>query len=222
MREVEIELLEPPRMSFRAGQYVQFLRPGSESEPRPLYRAYSMASPPSSDSRLSLLFARVPGGECTSYVFDRLRPGERVTVNGPFGVFYLRESARQIVFVAGGSGIAPIRAILADMAENRNARPATFFFSAHSEADLVYAEDFRSFEQQMPHFKFIPVLSRPAAGDGWGGERGGLPAALTRLLPGLEDYEAYLCGGPGLIDASINAMKAKGLRSERIFFDKFS
>ncbi len=222
MREVEVELLEPPRMTFRAGQYVQFLRPGSEGEPRPLYRAYSMASPPSGAARLTLLIARVPGGECTSYVFDRLRPGERVTVNGPFGVFHLRQSARPIIFVAGGSGIAPIRAIVADMAENRNSRPAAFFFSAHSAADLVYAEDFRSFERQLPHFTFVPVLSRPAAEDGWTGEKGGLPSALTRLLPGLDDHEAYLCGGPGLIDASINAMKAKGLRSELIFFDKFS
>ncbi len=222
MREVELELLEPPRMSFLAGQYVQFLRPGSESEPRPVYRAYSMASPPSRASRLSLLFARVPGGECTSYVFERLLTGESVTVNGPFGSFSLRPSTRQIIFIAGGSGVAPIRAILADMAEKRSARPATFFFSARSEADLIYREDMRAFERQIPHFKFIPVLSRPVPGGGWGGEKGGLPAALTRLLPGLDDHEAYLCGGPGLIDASINAMKTQGLRNELIFFDKFS
>ncbi|MGA2641249.1 MAG: 2Fe-2S iron-sulfur cluster binding domain-containing protein [Spirochaetia bacterium] len=222
MREVELALLEPPRLSFLAGQYVQFIRPSSESDPRPLYRAYSMASPPSSDSRLSLLFARVPEGECTSYVFERLHPGEAVTINGPFGVFQLRESDRPIIFVAGGSGIAPIRAILIDMAENRITRPAAFFFSAHAVADLVYAEDMRALERRLPAFSFIPVLSRPAPEDRWEGQTGGLPAALTRLMPDLDDHEAYLCGGPGLIDASINALKAKGLRDERIFFDKFS
>jgi Na+-transporting NADH:ubiquinone oxidoreductase subunit F len=66
------------------------------------------------------------------------------------------------------------------------------------------------------------VLSRPSPSDGWEGETGGLPAALTRLLPVLDDHEAYLCGGPGLVDASINALKAKGLGGELIFFDKFS
>jgi Na+-transporting NADH:ubiquinone oxidoreductase subunit F len=222
MREVELELLEPARMDFLAGQYVQFLRPGSEQDPRPLYRAYSMASPPSSAARLRLLFARVPGGECTTYVFERLRLGENVTINGPFGSFHVRESTRKIVFVAGGSGIAPIRAMLADIAEKGIARTAAFFYSARTTADLVYAADMREAERRLPGFRFVPVLSRPAPGDGWEGEKGGLPAALMRLLPELDDHEAYLCGGPGLIDASINALKARGVKDEHVFFDKFS
>jgi Na+-transporting NADH:ubiquinone oxidoreductase subunit F len=222
MREVEMDLVEPAKMEFLAGQYIQFLLPGTERDPHPVYRAYSMASPPSSASRLLLLFARVPGGECTSYVFDRLRVAENVTLNGPFGSFHLTESTCRIIFVAGGSGIAPIRAMLADMAERRVSRQATFFFSARSAADLVYREDMRDAERRLPGFRFIPVLSRPTPADRWDGERGGLPAALTRVLPELGECEAYLCGGPGLIDASINALKAKGLRDEEIFFDKFS
>jgi Na+-transporting NADH:ubiquinone oxidoreductase subunit F len=222
MREVELQLVEPSRMDFLAGQYVQFLRPGSENAERPLYRAYSMASPPSSAERLSLLFARVPGGECTSYVFERLRVGEKVTINGPFGSFHLSESSRPIILVAGGSGIAPIRSILADLQEKAHARQASFFFSAHAAADLVYMEEMRAFEQKLPGFKCVPVLSRPLSADLWEGEKGGLPAALARLLPDLGDHEAYLCGGPGLIDASIHALKAKGIRDDLIFFDKFS
>ena len=222
MREVELDLVEPSRMSFRAGQYVQFLRPGTENDPQPLYRAYSMASPPSRSSRITLLFQRVQGGACTSYVFESLREGDRVFVNGPFGFFCLRESRRPLVFVAGGSGIAPIRAILLGMAEDRVDRPSAFFFSAHSAADLVYGEDMRALERRIPDFRFIPVLSRPLRENRWDGERGGLPSALSRLLPRLDGHEAYLCGGPGLIDASISAMKTKGLGDDRIFFDKFS
>ena len=224
MREVEIDLVEPSRMTFRAGQYLQFLRPGSENDPQPVYRAYSMASPPSRGSRLTLLFQRVPDGACTSYVFDSLREGERVTVNGPFGTFFLKpptESGRPLVFVAGGSGIAPIRSILLDMAEKGSRRPAVFLFSAHTAADLVYADEMRGLEKVLPDFRFIPVLSRPLPEDRWEGERGGLPAALSRLLPRLDGHEAYLCGGPGLIDASISAMKTRGLRDERTFYDKF-
>lgn len=99
---------------------------------------------------------------------------------------------------------------------------ATFFYSAHTAADLVYAEDMHEAERGLPGFRFVPVLSRPAPADRWEGEKGGLPAALTRLLPDLNDHEAYLCGGPGLIDASINALKARGMKDELIFFDKFS
>jgi Na+-transporting NADH:ubiquinone oxidoreductase subunit F len=222
MREVDLDLVEPSRMSFRAGQYLQFLRPGSENDARPLYRAYSMASPPSSDSRLTLLFQKVPDGVCTSYVFDSLREGDRVIVNGPFGSFFLTESRRPIVFVAGGSGIAPVRSMLLDMAESSVDRSVVFFFSAHTAADLVYSGDMRAVERLLPDFRFIPVLSRPLPEDRWQGERGGLPAALSRLLPRLDEHEAYLCGGPGLIDASISAMKTRGLCDERIFFDKFS
>jgi Na+-transporting NADH:ubiquinone oxidoreductase subunit F len=222
MREVDLDLHEPARMDFQAGQYVQFLRPGTEHDPRPLYRAYSMASPPSSAARLSLLFARVPDGECTSYVFGKLQPGENVTINGPFGFFHLKESTRKVILIAGGSGIAPIKAMLADMAEKRITRTATFFYSAHTAADLVYFEEMRELERRLPGFRFVPVLSRPSPSDHWDGETGGLPAALTRLLPVLDDHEAYLCGGPGLIDASINALKAKGLGNALIVFDKFS
>ena len=77
-------------------------------------------------------------------------------------------------------------------------------------------------ERSSRDFRFVPVLSRPLADDRWEGERGGLPSALSRLLPRLDEHEAYLCGGPGLIEASINAMKTKGLSDDRVFFDKFS
>ncbi len=222
LREVEVELSGPASMSFRAGQYVQFVVPGTEGDPQPLYRAYSMASPPSQAGRLTLLFARVPQGACTTYVFERLQSGQAVAVNGPFGSFYLREGTGPIVLAAGGSGIAPMRSILLDMAETGVRRETTFFFSARSRADLVYGDDLRALERRLGSFRFIPVLSRPLPEDHWEGEKGGLPAVLSRLLPPLADHEAYLCGGPGLIDASIQAMKARGLRDERVFFDKFS
>jgi len=222
LREIDIHLEDPASMSFRAGQYIQFVVPGTENDPQPLYRAYSMASPPSQAGTLTLLFARVPQGACTTYVFERLRVGQAVAVNGPFGSFYLREGSRPLVFVAGGSGIAPIRSMLLDMAERGDHRDVTFFFSARTPADLVYGDDLRALGHRLPGLRFVPVLSRPQPKDHWEGERGGLPAVLHRALPSLEHHEAYLCGGPGLIDASIGAMKTRGLADERVFFDKFS
>ena len=169
-----------------------------------------------------MLCSDLPGGACTTFVFERLAVGQTVAVNGPFGSFYVMEGRQPLVLVAGGSGIAPMRSILMDMAERGVDRPATFLFSAHARQDLAYLDDMKELEGRLASFRFVPVLSRPAADDRWEGEKGSLPAVLVRVLPRLDEYEAYLCGGPGLIDASISAMKTRGLAAERVFFDKFN
>jgi Na+-transporting NADH:ubiquinone oxidoreductase subunit F len=222
MREVRLELTAPDSMPFKAGQYVQFLIPGTEQDAQPLYRAYSIASPPSSSGLLTLVFGRIPGGVCSTYVFERLQPGDRVTVNGPFGEFVLRDSARDVLLVAGGSGMAPLRGMLLDMAEKRLARAVTYYFAARTVRDLFYVDEMRALEKNMPHFRFVPVISNSRPADGWDGERGGIASALNRLLPALTRHEAYLCGSPGMIDASIGVLRARGLRDDLIFFDKFS
>jgi Na+-transporting NADH:ubiquinone oxidoreductase subunit F len=221
MREVALDLLEG-NMPFLAGQYIQFLIPGTERDEKPVYRAYSVSSPPSSSQRLTLLMALVPDGACTPYVFERLREGDSVHINGPFGGFHVHDGVRDLLFIAGGSGIAPVRAMLLDLAERRVNRQATFFFSARTASDLVYRAEMSDLERRMAGFRFIPVLSHPDAGEAWTGETGGLPAVLARLLPRLDNHEAYLCGSPGLIDASRGALKSRGLTDETIFFDKFS
>jgi len=222
MREVVLEVGNPGPMTFTAGQYVQFLLPGTEDAYQPIYRAYSIASPPSSPSRLTLVCGRVPQGVTTAYVFDRLSVGDQVKVNGPFGEFFLRESPRDVILVAGGSGMAPIRGMLLDMAERRVDRRVTFFFAARAPQDLFYREDMRRLESALPRFRFVPVLSNPKREEEWQGEKGGIAAALHRLLPALDHHEAYLCGSPGMIDASIGALRGKGMPEDRIFFDKFS
>jgi Na+-transporting NADH:ubiquinone oxidoreductase subunit F len=222
MREVVLEVSHPGPMAFTAGQYVQFLLPGTEDAYQPIYRAYSIASAPSAPDRLTLVFGRVPQGVTTSYVFDRLAVGDEVKVNGPFGEFFLRDSGNDVILVAGGSGMAPIRGMLLDMAERRVDRAVTFFFAARARQDLFYQDDMRSLERALPRFRFVPVLSNPKREDGWQGETGGVAAALHRLLGALDHHEAYLCGSPGMIDASIGALKSRGMPGELIFFDKFS
>jgi len=222
MREVTLALSVPGTMPFKAGQYVQFLIPGTEHDAQPLYRAYSIASPPSSSGQVTLVFGRIPDGVCSSYVFERLHAGDVVTVNGPFGEFSLRDSDRDILLVAGGSGMAPLRGMLMDMAEKHVTRAVTYYFAARSARDLFYGDEMRALERDMPRFRFVPVLSNPRPHDGWGGEKGGIASALNRLLPALSHHEAYLCGSPGMIDASIGVLRAKGLRDALIFYDKFS
>jgi Na+-transporting NADH:ubiquinone oxidoreductase subunit F len=222
MREVVLELRQPASMDFKAGQYVQFLLPGTETAYQPVYRAYSIASAPSSMGLLTLVFGLVPEGATTPYVFRRLGVGDTVTVNGPFGEFFLRDSPNDIILVAGGSGMAPIRGMLLDMAEHRIDRSVTFFFAARTRRDLFYLDDMRSLERSLSAFRFVPVLSNPKREEEWTGERGGIAVALHRLLTALDHHEAYLCGSPGMIDASIGALRSKGMPDDRIFFDKFS
>jgi Na+-transporting NADH:ubiquinone oxidoreductase subunit F len=221
MREVDLHL-DAAEMHFTAGQYVQLLLPGSERAPQPLYRAYSITSPPSRPGLLSLLVARVEGGTCSTYVFESLHEGDAITVNGPFGDFHLQGTDRPALLVAGGSGIAPMRSILIDAGERGREKELTLFFVARTRADLVWFEEVRALEARLPRFRFVPLLSHSRADDGWEGERGGMASVLARLLPRLDGHEAYLCGGPGMIDSAIGALRSRGIAEERIFFDKFS
>ncbi len=225
IREVTLQLTHPEELVFVAGQYIQVFLPGTESTPEPLYRAYSMASPPSSPRRLTLIVRREPGGVVSPYICDRLREGEELAVRGPFGDFRLSDSAREILFVAGGSGLAPVRSMLLTMAEKArqtslSARKATLYFSARSKKDLFLMDELHALEGVLP-FRFVPALSNPAPEEAWDGQRGGITAVLNRGLDRLVDQEAYLCGSAGMIDASIRVLRAKGLPDQRIFFDKF-
>jgi Na+-transporting NADH:ubiquinone oxidoreductase subunit F len=222
IKEVSLELLEPAEISLTAGKYVQFVVPAYELTPDPVYRAYSVASPPSTKNRVELEIRLVPNGICTTYVFRHLKAGDPVTINGPYGDFYLRDSDREIVFVAGGSGMAPIKSLLMDMADKGVKRKATYFFGARAVRDLFLVDEMRELEKKLPGFRFVPALSDPQPEDNWTGEKGLITQVLDRNYSVLDHHEAYLCGSPGMIDASIKVLKSKGLPEELIFFDKFA
>ncbi|MGA2766057.1 MAG: 2Fe-2S iron-sulfur cluster binding domain-containing protein [Spirochaetia bacterium] len=224
IREITLDVTGAGGFSFVAGQYIQVFLPGSESSPEPLFRAYSMASPPSSPGILTLFVRREPGGVVSPYLCDRLHEGDTLAIRGPFGDFRMHESHREILFVAGGSGLAPLMSMLLEMAEKaESAAPhgATLYFSARSKRDIFNAEELRALEGRLPGFRFIPALSNPLPGDAWDGERGGITAVLNRRLGPLDNHEAYLCGSAGMIDAAVRVLRLKGLAEELIFFDKF-
>ncbi|HEY9593610.1 MAG TPA: 2Fe-2S iron-sulfur cluster binding domain-containing protein [Spirochaetia bacterium] len=220
MREVELALDDG--MRFVAGQYVQLLIPGTERDPKPLYRAYSVTSSPRRTGLLSFLVGRVEGGACSTYIFERLRVGDGITLNGPFGEFRLHEGTGPALLVAGGSGIAPMRSILIDVEERGITRPITLFFVVRARRDLVWEAELRAFESRIPGFHFMPILSHPDPNDAWTGEKGGMASVLARLVPRADDAEACLCGAPGMIESSIAALRARGIAEDRVFFDKFS
>jgi Na+-transporting NADH:ubiquinone oxidoreductase subunit F len=164
----------------------------------------------------------VPNGICTTYVHKHLKVGDLVTVNGPYGEFFLRDSGREIICIAGGSGMAPIKSILLDMAQKNSPRKAMYFFGARSARDLFLLDDMRALEQQMADFTFVPALSEPKPEDNWTGETGLITDVVRRRVERASQSEAYLCGSPGMIDACIKVLKELGMPEERIYYDKFS
>lgn len=222
IKEVTLRLPEGQSMDFKAGQYIQFEVPPYALTDEPVYRAYSLASDPALGDRLELEIRLVPNGICTTYVHKILKAGDAVTVNGPYGDFYLRDTDRPIVFVAGGSGMAPIKAILHAMAKQGSTREARYFFGARTERDLFLTDLMADFQRRLPRFEFIPALSAAEPGSGWAGERGLITEVLGRRTDSLQEAEAYLCGSPGMIDACIAVLKAKGMPAERIYYDKFA
>ncbi|OHD21208.1 MAG: oxidoreductase [Spirochaetes bacterium GWB1_66_5] len=222
IKEVTLKLKDSQALDFKAGRYVQFVVPAYELTPDPVYRAYSISSSPARKDQVELEIRLVPNGICTTYVFQHLKVGDSVNINGPYGEFHLRDSERDLIFVAGGSGMAPIKSILLDMLERGIRRKATYFFGARAVRDLFLVEEMRELEKKLPGFKFVPALSNPEPGDNWEGEKGLITEVLSRHFERLDHHEAYLCGSPGMIDASIKVFKAKGLPEELIFFDKFA
>jgi len=222
IKQVTLRLIEPEEISFRAGSYIQFEVPEYELTPEPVYRAYSMSSQPSRKNEVELEIRLVPNGLCTTYVFEHLKVGDRVTINGPYGEFHLRDTDRDIVFIAGGSGMAPIKSILYTMLENNIERNARYFFGARAVRDLFLVDEMKELEKKFKNFQFIPALSEPLPEDNWKGETGLITDVLDRHLDSAENLEAYLCGSPGMIDASVAVLTKNGVPEDLIYYDKFA
>ncbi len=222
IKEVILRLKEPPQMKFKAGQFIQFEVPEYELTSEPVYRAYSIASQPSRSGEIELEIRLVPNGICTTYVFEHLKVGDPVTINGPYGQFYLRDTDARVIFVAGGSGNAPIKSILYDMLEKGIRREAVYFFGARSLKDLFLADEMKELEGRLAGFSYVPCLSQPIPEDKWEGEAGRVTDVLDRMVGSGENTEAYLCGSPGMIEAVVEVLKKKGIPEEKIYYDKFA
>lgn len=219
--EFRLKLEEPADIRFRAGQYVQVVSKPYGQVKESASRAYSISSAPSDNQAVEIIVRQVPGGICTTYMHEHLKEGDELTISGPYGDFHLREEGRELVMIAGGSGMAPIKSIILDILERKLDRRMTFFFGAVCRRDLYNVEYFSALEQQHPNFRFIPALSKPAPEDDWQGETGLITEVVDRYVADAQDKGAYLCGSPGMINACLNVLKAKGFTDDRIFFDKF-
>lgn len=214
---VVLRLDDPPSIKFKPGQYVQFKIPETDE-----FRAYSIASAPSQANIIELVVRLVPNGLCSTYIHEALDVYDQVSLTGPFGDFYLREdSDRDIVCIGGGCGMAPIRSILLYLREKHMPRRVMYFFGARSKKDLFFTEELFALSRQFPNFKYIPALSEPKPQDNWDGETGLITQVVERVMHEGANTEAYLCGPPPMIDASIKVLTQKGVRDIYIYYDKF-
>ena len=219
---LRIALDAHPAFSHRAGQYLHLECAIDAPPAKPVLRAYSMATAPYDPCHLELMVRHVPDGLCSTWVHRNLSPGQAIAFRGPFGSFHLSGTDSPMVGIAGSSGMAPLRSIFHDMLLRGIRRHARFFFGARTRQDLFLLDEWADFEKQAPWFKFIPVLSDEPAGSPWTGERGLVTDAVGRQLPDLTGQEAYLCGSPGMIDAAMAVLAARGMPAAHIFYDKFS
>lgn len=222
VKQFRFELQEPTEMNFIAGQYVQLLCPEYSGNPEEVYRAYSISSDPADKHNIELIIRQVPGGICTTYCFEHLEEGDTVYLNGPYGEFRLSETDAEMICIAGGSGMAPIKCILHYMKNIGSNRKATYFFGGNTIKDLFFNELMKNFENEVSNFKFVPVVSTPSEEDNWDGETGLVTEAVKRAYEDVSSCEAYLCGSPGMIDACIKLLTGMGMPEEKIYYDKFA
>lgn len=217
-----LKLLEPTRMEYIPGQYVQLKAPVYEESDEEVYRAYSIASDPTDREAIELIIRLVPGGICTTYCFKYLKVNDEVFINGPYGEFRLSGTDAPIIMVAGGSGMAPVKCLLHQMKDTDCKRPAMYFFGGNTTKDLYLGDLMQEFEQSLRDFKFVPVVARPAEDEHWEGETRLVTEALKRSVKDASKHEAYLCGSPGMIDATIKVLTELGMPEDKIYYDKFA
>lgn len=220
IRSLRIALDEP--LAFAAGQFAQVNVPGTEE-----WRSYSMANAPSDPLSVQFMIKIIPGGRFSSFL-DTATAGQRIRLNGPHGAFSIRDHGRPLLMVGGGAGMAPLWSMLQDLVERNDPRQVRFYYGARSPRDLFNLGPLEDLGGKLADFELITALSDDAAddgADGGGGHRRGLiPHVLqAELGEAIGGYDAYLCGPPPMIDATLVVLARHGLEERKhVFFDKFT
>lgn len=222
IKELKLELIEPATIDFMAGQYVQLQSPKYGKVKQKVSRAYSISSSPDNNKYIELIIRRVPDGICTTWVHDYLKVGDEVSFTGPFGDFYIRDTKADMIFVAGGSGKAPIKSMIEYMEKRQVDRRMGYFFGARNIKELYYTDYFEEFEKKLPDFKYYPILSQPTEACDWNGRCGYVMPFFDEFIKDPDNTEAYLCGSPGMIAAVQKSLKEKGIPEDKIYFDSFA
>jgi len=205
------------RMQFLAGQYLDVLLKDGRR------RSFSIANGPHDDELMELHVRKIEGGEFTTHVFEGMKEKDILRIEGPLGNFFLRtESERPIIFVAGGTGFAPIKAIIEHAIAEKLKRPVYFYWGARDKASLYMSDLAESWGQELADYRFTPVLANAAAEDQWQGETGMVHEAVLNDFDDLSLFDVYASGPPGMIDAIADTFSEKGMDSDHFYSDAFN
>ncbi len=208
-----VKLDEP--LAYRAGQHADVSIEGLPG----VARSYSFASPSDANGRIELFVRRVPGGAFSTFVHDADPTGKRVAIDGPRGDFWLRPGTEPLLFVAGGSGLAPILAMLREASARGDERPVTLLFGAREERDLYALAELEELRQAWRgRFELVPVLSEAAADAPWSGARGMVTSKLADVAT--PAATAYLCGPPAMVDRAHEVLASLGVTNAHV--DRFT
>jgi len=207
--------------------------------PEPIYRAYSMANHPAEGNIVMLNiriatppwdrkangFMKVNPGICSSYIFGS-KPGDKIMVSGPYGEFFIKPTDKEMMFIGGGAGMAPMRSHIFDLFQTQKTdRKATFWYGGRSLRELFYMDHFENIEKEFPNFKFNVALSEPAKEDNWDGYTGFIHQVIMdnylKNHPEPEEIEYYICGPPMMNDAVVKMLDDYGVPPENVMFDDF-
>jgi Na+-transporting NADH:ubiquinone oxidoreductase subunit F len=203
------------------------------------FRAYSMANHPAEGNIVMLniriatppwdrakgAFMKVNPGVCSSFIFSR-KPGDKVTLSGPYGEFFIKDTMREMIYIGGGAGMAPLRSHIFHLFHTlKTDRKVTYWYGARSKREIFYEEEFREIERKFPNFKFNIALSEPHPDDNWKGYTGFIHQVVYNEYLSKqdepEDIEYYLCGPPMMNDAVQTMLSNLGVPEEMVDFDDF-
>jgi CDP-4-dehydro-6-deoxyglucose reductase, E3 len=194
---LQLKLPANERLQFLAGQYLEFLlKDGSR-------RSFSMGNAPHDDEFLQLHVRHVAGGQFTDHVFNKMKERDILRFEGPLGTFFLREdSDKPVVFVASGTGFAPIKSILEHAFKKGVTRPMTLYWGGRRPKDLYMNDLPAKWAAEQAHFKYVPVVSEAQLEDGWSGRTGFVHRAVMQDFPDLSAHQVYACGVPIMVDSA--------------------
>lgn len=203
------------------------------------FRAYSMANHPAEGNIIMLniriatppwdksrgTFMKVNPGVCSSYIFSR-KPGDRVTISGPYGEFFIKDTDREMLYIGGGAGMAPLRSHIFHLFNTaRTGRKVSYWYGARSKREIFYDDEFRNIEKKFPNFRFNIALSEPKPEDNWKGYTGFIHQVVYEEYLSKheepEEIEYYLCGPPMMNDAVMRMLYDMGVPDEMVDFDDF-
>jgi len=215
--EMTLKLPETERLAFRAGQYIEIiLRDKSR-------RAFSIANSPSNDEVLELHLRHIEGGKFTDHVFNEMKEKALLRFEGPFGHFYIRDNSnRPLILIAGGTGFAPIKAMLEQLIEESDTRPVHFYWGVRTKSDLYRNDLAEKWAFQHKHIHYTPVLSEVQEDNkDWQGRTGFVHTAVMDDFDDLSGFDVYMAGPPIMIEAAKEGFTKQGLPEDQLFSDSF-